>query len=135
MAAQYFGIANRWESADITDTDRTLLKKLVEELVGYPCKIACKENEGSVDIYVFSMRKSRVMDWLEIQPSGAIGVIFDEYSKPDSATKLNDACEDYNERNGVEFQDSDDEGDDDDADDEKMDTDTDSGGVGAVAHK
>jgi hypothetical protein len=101
----YFAIANRWESPDVTADDRAELKDLITSLVRYPCKLACQPNSGSVDIYVFSERKGRVTDWLELQPSGAIGVIFDEYSDPDCAAcmRVNDACEAYNERNGLEF--------------------------------
>jgi hypothetical protein len=99
-----FAAATSWESA--TDTDRKPLKNLITELVGYPCKLACKPNNGSVDIFVFSDRKGRVVDWLEIQPSGAIGVVFDQYPNPDakSVLRLSDACEDYNEKIGVSFE-------------------------------
>ena len=101
----YFAIASRWEAPDVTADDRAELKDFITSLVRYPCKLACQPNSGSVDIYVFSERKGRVTDWLELQPSGAIGVIFEGYGDPDCAAcmRVNDACEAYNERNGLEF--------------------------------
>ena len=66
---------------------------------------------GSIDLVVFNIKKNVIADWLEIQSSGAIGVIFDEYENPDarSVSALNDRCEDYNESIGVEFEEEDSE--------------------------
>jgi hypothetical protein len=108
MAANFIA-AQGWETLD--EAGRKPLRNLIVELVGYPCKLACQPNNGAVDIYVLNDKKKRVCDWLEIQPSGAIGVIWDEY--PDSNAKavarLSDACDEYNERIGVCFE-SDSEG-------------------------
>lgn len=131
MSANFVAASN-WES--VSDAERKSLKNLIVELVGYPCKLACKPNNGSVDIYVFSERKGRVVDWLEIQDDGAIGVVFDQYENPDSKTviRLSDACEDYNEKIGVCFEsDSEDDEDDDNksgsgSDSAESDTDADS---------
>ncbi len=103
MAALY-ELAKNWES--VPDADRQPLRDLVRGLVGYPCKLACQDNDGVVDIYVFNEKKRKVADWLEIQESGAIGVIFDEYPQPESPAldRLDDACEAYNEKIGVEFE-------------------------------
>jgi len=99
-----FAAAAKWETA--SDTERKPLKNLITELVGYPCKLACNPNNGSVDIYVFSVRKGQVADWLEIQTDGAIGVVFDQYLKPEAkpVMRLSDACDDYNEKIGVSFE-------------------------------
>ena len=108
---EHFQIASTWEADDLTDEKRTVLKQFVTGLVGYPCKIACTPNNGSVDIFVFSEKKRKVTDWLELQPSGAIGVIYDLYKDGVNTDKLDDACEDYNEKHGFEFKDdSDSEG-------------------------
>lgn len=107
--AALFELAKNWEN--VPDADRVPLRKLVKDLVGYPCKLACQENDGIVDIYVFNEKKKRVCDWLEIQPSGAIGVIFDEYPNPnaESLDALDDKCAEYNESVGVEFEEEDSE--------------------------
>jgi hypothetical protein len=109
--AELFTIASTWESDTLSQEDRDSLKACVEELVGYPCKIACKENNGSVDIYVLSVRKNKVTDWIEIQSTGAVGVSFDMYYDPDSDSmdSLEDRCEEYNEENDVQFEESDSE--------------------------
>jgi hypothetical protein len=67
--------------------------------------ISCHSNHGSVDIYVMSMKKRIVTDWLELQPSGAIGVIYDNYDDFNKAAmdRLDDVCERYNALNGYEF--------------------------------
>lgn len=107
MAALY-ELAKNWET--IPDADRQPLRDLVRGLVGYPCKLACQDNDGVVDIYVFNEKKKRVADWLEIQESGAIGVIFDEYPNPnaESLDALDDKCAEYNENIGVEFEEEED---------------------------
>jgi hypothetical protein len=98
-----FKIASEWESESVTVEDKQLLKDFINELVGYPCKIACKANDGCVDIYVYSEKKKQVTDWIEIQPTGAIGVIYDLYKEGVSTDKLDDACEKYNDDNGLAF--------------------------------
>jgi hypothetical protein len=59
----------------------------------------------SVDIYVWCMEREAVCDWLELQPSGAFGVIYDEYDDPDSEAVIavEDRCDIYNDEIGVEF--------------------------------
>jgi hypothetical protein len=51
------------------------------------------------------MKKRIVTDWLELQPSGAIGVIYDNYDDFNKAAmdRLDDVCERYNALNGYEF--------------------------------
>ena len=101
--AQNYKIASEWETDAITVTDKTALKEFVMGLVGYPCKIACKTAEDTLDIYVYSEKKKKVTDWIEIQPSGAVGVIYDFYNEGVNTDKLDDACEAYNTKNGLEF--------------------------------
>ena len=109
--AQMFPIARDWEA--LTEDGRGPLRRLVTELVGYPCKLACQVNHGSVDIFVLNLARKKVTDWLEIQETGAIGVVFDQYPNPDAKPvgRLSDACDLYNEQIGVEFA-SDSEGED-----------------------
>jgi hypothetical protein len=102
-----FRIASSWESDSITEEDRIALKNCIEKLVGYPCRLACKENDGSIDIYVFSEEKKEVTDWIELQPSGAVGIIYDFYDDADS--ELDDACEGYNEEHDVVFKEEEEE--------------------------
>ena len=101
--AQNYKIAANWESDTISVADKTALKEFVTGLVGYPCKIACKTAEETLDIYVFSEKKKKVTDWIEIQPTGAVGVIYDFYNEGVNTDKLDDACEAYNKKNGLEF--------------------------------
>jgi hypothetical protein len=114
--ASLFKIARNMEAGSTTDEQRAELKEFVRGLVGYPCKIACKRNNGSVDIYVYSETVGAVTDWLELQSSGAIGVIFEFYPNPDdcSVSRVDVACENYNDSISAEFEesDSDEEGDD-----------------------
>jgi predicted site-specific integrase-resolvase len=103
--AALFELAKTWE--EIPDADRKPLRDLITKLVGYPCKLACQSNDGVIDIYVFNEKKKKVCDWLEIQSSGAIGVIFDEY--PESVAeayvdRIDGACETYNESISVVFE-------------------------------
>ena len=109
-----FRIARDWES--LAEVARKPLRTCITELVGYPCKLACQANNGSVDIVVLNSKRGTVCDWLEIQPSGALGVVWDQY--PDSTAtaviRLSDACDEYNDRIGVWF-DSESEGEDGDA--------------------
>jgi hypothetical protein len=104
MASTHFTIACRWETAK--ESERRKVKRWITDLVGYPCKLACQVNEGVVDVYVLSEKKGEVADWLEIQPSGAVGVIFDQYPDPDAdaVVELSDRCEEYNESTGVVFE-------------------------------
>jgi len=106
----YFEIAKNIEAETTTAEQREELKAFIAGLVKYPCKIACKPNDGSIDIYVFSEKKKKVMDWLELQPSGAIGAIFDLYPDPDadSVSRVDIACEKYNDSISVTFEESDD---------------------------
>ena len=93
-----FTLALNWETAE----ERGPLKEFITKLVGYECQLACKENDGSVDIYVQNAKKKKVTDWIEIQPDGAVGVIFECY-KSKEPTALSDRCEDYNESIKVVF--------------------------------
>ena len=103
--AELFTIASAFETA--SDEDRKKLKEIIREIVGYACKIACKENNGCIDIYVYSELRHRVTDWIEIQPSGAIGVIFDMYDDPDSKAveTCDTACCKYNDAHDLDFDD------------------------------
>lgn len=120
--AALYHIAAHWES--VSDAERAPLRTLVECLVRYPCKIAAMPLEGgSMHLIVFSVAAGAVKDYLEIQPNGAIGIIFHLYDDPDSdeVGAISDACDDYNASIDVEFE-SDSESDSDDSDDEEGDT-------------
>lgn len=107
-----YQIAANWESDTQTIEDKTKLKGFISELVGFPCKISCKTTEETVDIYVYSEKKKAVVDWIEIQPSGAVGVIYDYYPDNVSVDKIESICDTYNTAHGLIFQDdSDEEGD------------------------
>ena len=121
--AQNYKIAANWESDTISVADKTALKEFVTGLVGYPCKIACKTTEETLDIYVFSEKKKKVTDWIEIQPTGAVGVIYDFYNEGVNTDKLDDACEAYNTKNGLEFAEESDDDDEDEDDDEDQESD------------
>lgn len=95
-----------------TAEQRGALKELVSGLVEYECKIACEVGKNAedaptdwVEIYVLSDRLRCVTDYLEIQPSGAVGVIFDLYDAPEAKEvgDLSDRCDAYNEGLGLEF--------------------------------
>lgn len=114
-----FQIALLWET--LPEPERTPLRTLITTIVGYPCRIACVPNNESVDIIVFSEKKRKETDWIEIQPNGAIGAIYDLYEKygvsDEVAQRIDDKCDEYNEENEVEFQeDTETEGDDEDED-------------------
>ena len=96
-----FTLAFNWETVEADA--RPPLKEFITKLVGYECQLACKENNGSVDIYVHNIKKKKVTDWIEIQPDGAVGVIFDSY-KSKEPLALSDRCEDYNDSIKVEFE-------------------------------
>lgn len=99
---QNYKIASEWDTA--SDAEKTNLKAFIKDVVGYPCKIACKiSEEKTVDIYVFSEKKQKVTDWLEIQKNGAIGVIYDFYDEEVSIDKLEKACDSYNTANNLVF--------------------------------
>ncbi len=102
MPENFYPLANRWES--LSDSEREPLKALIASLVEYDCKIACMANDGWVDIYVLSVAAGKVTDWLEIQPTGAIGVVFDSYDDPVGGEAVSERCDDYNEKLGVEFE-------------------------------
>jgi hypothetical protein len=109
--ADLYAMARRAAATEETEAERAALKTAVGRLVGYPCKIACQAQgaeDGSmewVEIYVFSERRGRVTDYLELQPSGAFGVIFDLYDDPEKPAvgDLSDRCDAYNEEKGLEF--------------------------------
>jgi hypothetical protein len=114
MELSLFDAASKWDTLE--DSARQALKKVITDLVGYPCKLACRPNDGVVDIYVFSMKANKVVDWIEIQPSGAVGVIFDLYGDyhTKAVDRIDDACEAYNEKNGFIYYEGDDGGGDND---------------------
>jgi len=62
-------------------------------------------------------KKRVVTDWLELQDTGAIGVVFDSYdrSKKAAMNRLDDVCEHYNAMNGFDFSDSEEDSDSDEA--------------------
>jgi hypothetical protein len=100
-----YDIAQRWEN--VTEAERMPLRILVEKLVGYPCKIAAVPlDDGTMHLIVFSVSAGAVKDYLELQPSGAIGVVFHLYDDSDSEDvgRLSDACDEYNESMEVEFE-------------------------------
>ena len=96
-------------NTDVSETLKNELKEFVKRIVGYPCKIACEMNGDSVDIIVFSEEKKAVTDWLEMQSSGAIGVLFYKYpdENADAVERLDIVCERFNESHGLTFEESD----------------------------
>ncbi len=108
-SVNYYSLVGRW--ADASDEERNPFKNFVRALVGYECKVACIANDGWVDIYVLSVDSGEVSDWLEVQPTGAIGVVFDSYPDPQGygLLRLSDKCDDYNDSLGVAFDDESDE--------------------------
>jgi hypothetical protein len=103
MAQNFYPVVQQW--ADATDEERGPFKVFVKELVGYECKVACISNNGWVDVYVLSVDSGEVSDWLEVQPSGAIGVTFNSYPEPEAygVMALSERCDDFNEELDVEF--------------------------------
>jgi hypothetical protein len=99
----YYALAGCWP--DASDAERAPFKEFVQELVGYECKLACIANDGWVDVYVLSVESGEVSDWLEVQPSGAIGVVFASYPNPEGygVMRLSDKCDDYNDSMSVVF--------------------------------
>jgi len=99
-----FRIASMWESSG--DDVREPLRNVVSEIVGYPCKLACIATRGSINILVVCADNTSrdVKDWLELQPIGAFGVLFDQYTDDDdNVDAVSNRCEIYNNRNHVEF--------------------------------
>ena len=96
-----FTLASSWETVEADA--RLPLKELITKLVGYPCQLSCQPNNDSIDIYVFSVEKKKITDWLELQPDGAIGVIYDLY-KGKGPHDLHDRCEDHNAALDVVFE-------------------------------
>lgn len=95
-----------------TEEQRVALKEMVSRLVEYDCKIACQIGKDAddaaadwVEIFVLSSRLRCVTDYLEIQPSGAVGTVFDLYDAPEAKEvgDLSDRCDAYNEGLGLEF--------------------------------
>jgi hypothetical protein len=120
-AASYYDAALAAAEHRETTDQKVALKAMITELLGYSCKIACQAApEGVVEIYVLSDRLGKVSDYLEIQPSGAIGVMFDLYDDPESdeVGDLSDRCDAYNEGLGLEFVEHDSESESEDGDGE-----------------
>jgi hypothetical protein len=113
-ATELYDIACRW--ADVTDDERQSLKDVVTRLVGYPCKVACevREGEGRVELFVLSVRTDDIEDVLEIQASGAIGIVYDQYDDPDEkrVVKVDNRCDSYNDGMGLVFEEHSDSDDD-----------------------
>ena len=108
-ARALYEVALRWN--DASDDERRPLKDLVTRLVGYPCKVACQsrakdEEVSRVEIFVLSDRTGDIDDFLELQSSGAIGLIYDQYDDPDArrVVKVDDRCEAYNDSMGLTFE-------------------------------
>lgn len=110
-------LATTWDS--ITEEERAPLRTQVEKIVGYPCKLAmnlykpsegeCEEGEEDsecVEIYVMCNRRKVVTDWLELQPSGAFGIIDELYpatTKDSYLDKIETRCNSNNRTNHCEF--------------------------------
>lgn len=100
-----FNVAKRWDK--IHDSERNGLRSLITQLVGYSCKLACQPNDfGGVDIFVFSISAGAIMDWIEIQPTGALGVIWGEYVDEGASAlrRLDRACRAYNAQYGLAYE-------------------------------
>jgi hypothetical protein len=107
-----YRICSKWDTA--TDEERRTAKAFVGRFIRYPFKMACVPSDSDdeeecpvpfVEIYVQSASRGKVTDWLEIQETGAMGVIFDEYSDPErpEVLRVSDACDEFNDAAGVEF--------------------------------
>jgi hypothetical protein len=130
-------LAVNWET--VSEAERAPLRALVERLVRYPCKLAAVPlDDGGIHLVVFSVAANAVKDYLELQPTGAIGVIFHLYDDPDSPEvwRLSDACDDYNASVSVDFEsDSESDGSDDSDDSESEEDTAPTGGAGATKAK
>ena len=64
------------------------------------------KEEGRVEMFVLSNQTDDIEDVLEIQESGAIGLIYDQYDDPDSkrVVKVDNRCESYNDGLGLVFE-------------------------------
>jgi hypothetical protein len=97
-----FEIGKSWETA--SDRDRQYLKGFIGRLVGYPCKIACKDADDIIDVYVMSDRTGNVDDWIEIHVNGAVCPNDDMYI--DKRKRVKDsvvtACDAHNQEYCVE---------------------------------
>ena len=104
-----YALATSWDT--LADDKREPLRKVIREIVGYDWKIAAQSQEDCVHLFIWSINKRKITDWLEIQPSGALGVVFGEYKDPNApaVSKVSDACDDYNDQQNLEFEDSDDD--------------------------
>lgn len=111
-AKEIYRICSVWDTA--TDAERRVAKAFFARFIHYGFKMACvPSDEGDaeecpvpfVEIYIQSDKRGRVTDWLEIQETGAIGVVFGEYRDPesDAVSALSNACDDFNEAAGVDF--------------------------------
>jgi hypothetical protein len=107
-----YRICAAWDTA--TDEERRTAKAFVGRFIRYPFKMACVPSDSDdveecpvpfVEIYVQSASRGKVTDWLEIQETGAMGVIFDEYRDPErpEVLRMSDACDEFNDAAGVEF--------------------------------
>ncbi len=112
-----FTIGANWET--VSDGDRIQLKEFISRLVGYPCKIACKDAENIVDIFVMSDHTGRIEDWIELHVNGAVCPSDDMYADKRRRVKdsVVEACDTHNAKYGVEPYPGE-EVDDDDCDDE-----------------
>jgi hypothetical protein len=120
-----YSIAMGWESAG--DKERRSLKDFISRIVGYSCKIACKDCDGVAEVYVMSDKTGRIEDWIEIHENGAIWPIEEIYDEKrrrlrDSVTS---ACNAYNDEYDLEVpDDEEDEGEGEDEDEESSSEDT-----------
>jgi hypothetical protein len=107
-----------WEGTG--DRERHALKEFIKGIVGYPCKVACKECDGVAEVYVMSERSGRIEDWIEIHENGAIWPIEEIYEE--KRRRLRDAlvtaCGAYNDAHGVDVPEDDEEEDDESEDEE-----------------
>jgi hypothetical protein len=112
-----YRIATAWETA--SDKERFSLKEFISRIVGYPCKIACKDCDGVAEVYVMSERSGRIEDWIEIHENGSIWPIEEIYQE--KRRRLRDsvgaACSAYNDEHDLEVPDEE-EDDEEDEDEE-----------------
>lgn len=106
-AVHLYEIACRWEQERTTREEREQLKTVVARLVGYPVRVACDPHEDGVDILVQRADRGSgdIEDILEIQPSGAIGIVIDDDHPLDRRSqRIQEECDDYNAEHGVEIE-------------------------------
>jgi hypothetical protein len=116
-AKEIYRICAEWDTA--ADADRVRAKAFFSRFITYRFKMACVPSEEDcpvpfVTVYIQSEARNRVTDWLEIQATGAIGVVFDEYTDPNKPAVgvISDVCDEFNESAGLEFAEDDEEEDD-----------------------